>query len=498
MAPPAVKATTPQKPSEFPSFSNGDVVITIPPSDVYNLHSDVLKRCSPNHLGALLAPKYAAQLTKAAVSSGCSTRYKLALEYSDENANGVFRRKVCIHVSLRMLIFFDVCRLIVFCICCTLDMLMIGDVKKIKEVDRFGRTAAETNPHALLGNIYNASLPTHIPECWKNLFGAFYNIEPDMSGACFVTVLEKSVRLMDTADSIGAAAAVRAYVDNSLMRQGQMLYRAVLANPISWGNLAIRIQSPSIFNDAVIHVVGRWNSLKKKEKRSMNPQFRAICEQKAAELYKIKGAIEMRITGHIPRVCWRQEGRDVTSRVSYANDVYMWMAISIHSRWFFQVTGVERRGRDGLDGGAALYRAVYEAGVSYLNVQDYVNFHNICPMSKKARTILYDKIRQIKYEVREYAKCLVVNKSQLDLKGGVEVDHLLCTEMTPADLPWSRADSDQLVPSELSDDSEGEEEEIQKEGGIPLNANDLPVFGSEIHSQGIQTAMVPVLGTVSK
>ncbi|OKL61235.1 hypothetical protein UA08_03852 [Talaromyces atroroseus] len=444
-----------REPSEFPFFNNGDVLIIVPPSDVYKLHSDVLKRCSPKHMGALLASKYAAQLTKAAVSSGCFTRFKLALEYSEDHPNGALQRK---------------------------------------EVDKFGRTATETNPRALFGNIYNESLPAYAPECWKNLLGAFYNIEPDMSGACFITVLEKSVRLMDTADSIGAAAAVRAYVDNSLMRQGQMLYRAVLANPISWGNLAMRVQSPSIFNDSVIHVVGRWNALKRSEKRGMNPQFRAICEQKAAQLYKIKGAIEMRITGHIPKVCWRQEGRDSTSRVSYANDVYMWMAISIHSRWFFQVTGIERRGRDGPDGGAALYRAVHEAGTSYLNVQDYVNFHNICPMSKKARTILYDKIRQVKYEVRDYVKGLVVNKSQLDLKDDVHVEHLLCTEMTPADLPWNRTDSDQLMPSGLSDDAEGEGES-QREGGIPPNDT---VFGSEIRPEGVQTTVVPVLGAVSQ
>lgn len=308
-----------------------------------------------------------------------------------------------------------------------------------------------------------------------------------MSGTCLGTVLEKSVHLMDTADSIGAAAAVRAYVDNSLMRQGQMLYRAVLANPICWGNLALRVESPSIFNDAVIHLVGKWNSLKKTEKQSMHPHIRAICEQKAAELYKIKGAIEMRISGHIPQVCTRRASQDPISRVSYSTDIYMWMAVSIHRHWCFQVTGIERRGRDGLDGGAAFYRAIHEGGASYLNPQDYINFHNVCPMSQKARTMVYDKIRQIKYEIRQYVQYLMLNRSQLDINDDIDLDHLLCTEMSPSDHPWNITDVSRLKASEMSDVSEGGEGQPQ-EGGLPSDTTKIPVFGSAIHRPEYHTA----------
>lgn len=83
-------------PSNFLSFPNGDVIISIPPNDVYRLHSDVLRRSSPTHLGVLLAPEHGAQLAKAAVSGGCFTRYKLELIPSKEHPNGIFHRKVCI------------------------------------------------------------------------------------------------------------------------------------------------------------------------------------------------------------------------------------------------------------------------------------------------------------------------------------------------------------------------------------------------------------------
>ncbi|GAM36575.1 hypothetical protein TCE0_018r05765 [Talaromyces pinophilus] len=426
-------------PSEFPNFHNGDVMVVINATEIYQLHSDVLRRCSPHHLGLLVAPANAANLIKAAVNSGRFTRYKLVLRASEGYQNGVFRRE---------------------------------------EVDRYGRTTGDTNCHSILANVYSAELPAYASESWKNLFRAFYNLEPDISGSSLQSVLEKAMHLMDAADSVGAAAAVRAHIDNSLMRHGQLLYRAILALPILWGNLAIRVESPSIFKDAVIHVVGKWNSLSNAEKRNMHPHFRAICEQKVAELHKIKGAVEMRIAGHFPKVIWRKAGSTTTTRANYANDIYMWMAVNIHRHWFLQVTGIERRGRDGLDGGAELYHAIQEGGATYLVAQDYVNFHNICPMSKKARTIVYDKVRQMKFEVRKFVKCLTVNRSQLDLKDDLKVDHLLCTEVMDHDLPWNITNVARLEPSVLEDGPDGME---VVEGGLLPDSPDIQVFESEIH-----------------
>ncbi|KAH8701757.1 hypothetical protein BGW36DRAFT_371505 [Talaromyces proteolyticus] len=273
---------------------------------------------------------------------------------------------------------------------------------------------------------------------------------------------------MDTAESMDAAVSVRPYIDNALMRHGQVLYRSILSNPLQWGDFATRLHSPTVLNDAVIHLVGKWNSLTKQEKRGMDNRLRAICERKAEQLYKIKGASEIRIAGHIPKACWRDASRDTISRVSYSNDVYMWMAIAIHHQWFHQVVGIERRGRDSPDGGAMLYKAIWEGNTSYLNAQDYANFHNLCPMSNKARTILYDKIRQMKSEVRKYVKNLVSNKTQLDLDAldaGEPIDHLLCTEMTLEDHPWNDSDSEAFVPPAFSDDED--DDEVEMEGGIP-------------------------------
>lgn len=334
----------------------------------------------------------------------------------------------------------------------------------------------------MLEDVYSNGLTQGATEAWKNLFRTFYNLEPEISGSSLQAVLEKVLSLIDVADSVEAASSVRAYVDNALMRQGQFLYRAVLARPVLWGNLALRLESPAVFKDAVIHIVGRWNSLPRQDKEDMHPHLRVVCEQKATELYKIKGAVEMRILGHYPQVLWRKANEvAATSRASYANDIYMWIAVDIFRQWAMQVIGIERRGRDGRDGGAQLYRAIYEGGSTYLNAQDYAVFHNICPMSQKARTILYDKVRQMKFEVRRYAKCLMSNQSQLDLRDGLKVDHLLCTQLQESELPWNIKDPQRLIPSELEEKDDDEDME-KSEGGLPPADLVENVYVTTIHS----------------
>ncbi|EED17550.1 hypothetical protein TSTA_113710 [Talaromyces stipitatus ATCC 10500] len=201
-----------EAPSELPSFHNGDVVIVIHADEVYQLHSDVLRRCSPNNLRQLVAPEHVAQLVKAAVNGGCFTRYRLVLESSEKHPNG--------------------------------------------EIDKYGRIVADRN-QSMLANAYSTESPAYVFESWRNLFCTFDTLDPDISGSSLQTVLEKVSRLMDTADSVGAAATVCAYINNSPMRQDQLLYGALLPRPIPWGNQTIRTESQSILKDAVIHVVGR-------------------------------------------------------------------------------------------------------------------------------------------------------------------------------------------------------------------------------------------------
>lgn len=288
---------------------------------------------------------------------------------------------------------------------------------------------------------------------WKNLLGAFYGRLPEINENNLQTVLQSCIGLIDITESIRASSAIRQSVDIALLRQGQILFRSIAASPIEWGNLAIRIHSPPIFRDAVIHLVGKWNQFTEEDRRRLTGNLRELCEKKHKELQTRKKAIEIGILGHYPQSLYRRAGKDNISRTAYSNDIYWWMAISIYRQWFCQAVS-EGRNRVAPDGGAAFYRSIGKAGSAYLDTQDYANFHNLFQMSTKGRTILYDKLRLLKFEVRKYVSSLLVNRSQLDIEAEGELQHLTCCEVTWADMPWEASlTADTAAADHASEDS---------------------------------------------
>ncbi|KAL1970973.1 hypothetical protein VTN77DRAFT_2807 [Rasamsonia byssochlamydoides] len=239
------------------------------------------------------------------------------------------------------------------------------------------------------------------------------------------------------------------------------------------GNLSVRIHSPSIFRDAVIHLVGKWNQITEDDRKRLIGNLRQLCEQKHEELQTRKKAIEIRILGHYPQSLQRHAGRDNISRTAYSNDIYWWMAIAIYRQWFSQAVS-EGRNRVAPDGGAAFYRAIGQGGSAYLDAQDYANFHNLFQMSTKGRTILYDKIRMLKFEVKKYVRSLLVNKSQLDVEAEGELQHLTCCEVIRADMPWEASPAaDHAAADDAADDSVQSEADAESESDNSTSAHSI-------------------------
>lgn len=331
-------------------------------------------------------------------------------------------------------------------------------------MDSFGRAVRDENEEkGFIASLYRLQIPETACKHWQNLLGAFYGRLPDMNANNLQTVLQSSIGLIDIAESIRASSAIRQSVDIALLRQGQILFRSIAASPIEWGNLAIRIHSPSIFRGAVIHLVGKWNQFTEEDRKRLTGNLREVCEKKHRELQARKKAIEIRILGHYPRSLYRRAGKDNVSRVAYSNDIYWWMAISIYRQWFCQAVSEGRNCVDP-DGGAAFYRAIEKAGSAYLDAQDYANFHNLFQMSTKGRTILYDKLRLLKFEVKKYVSSLLVNRSQLDIEAEGELQHLTCCEVTRADMPWENSPmADPVAADHASEDSSDADEESESD-----------------------------------
>ncbi|GAD91662.1 conserved hypothetical protein [Paecilomyces variotii No. 5] len=316
-----------------------------------------------------------------------------------------------------------------------------------KELDKFGRAQKSRMSFGYLGSSQSDMAAT--AKHWNNLLGAFYNRTVDISNMDMANVLRNCVGLLETAESIEASEIIRQSIDIALLRQGQTLWRSIASQPIPWANLGDRIHSPTIFRDAVIHIVGKWNSLADEQRSVLYPNVRNLCEKKYHELQLKMQAIEMRVVGHYPAFLQRKPSENIY-RATYANDVYMWMAVCFYRQWYCQQS-MDGRTRAAKDGGAAFFRAVGAGGRAYLNTQDQARFHLYFPMSSKARSILEKNLDVLKADIRPLVSDLLIDNSQLDTAEYGQLPHLTCCDVKQSEMTWT-------TPQASENPSDNEEE----------------------------------------
>lgn len=298
-------------------------------------------------------------------------------------------------------------------------------------MDSSGRTPGNMS----LFDVENGRVVKEIYKHYDNLFRAFYNEKPDLDDTNIATVLNDCVGLIDVAENIGSISIISESVDIALLRQGQVLFRSIAANAIAWSDLSFRVRSPSIFKEALIHLVGQWNRLSQTDRDTINPEVFKICQRKHDELNIMKQAIEIRILGHYPGVVQRQALSN-PGRMSYSNDIYMWMVLSLFRHWFSQSI-CEQRNFLCKDGGATLYRQIGEGGYAYLDRKILEGFHTYFPMSGKGMSVLENHLSVYKQELKPFVSELLTHRSQLDIIKE-PVPYLTCCVIEKSDYPWNK------------------------------------------------------------
>ncbi|KAI9788749.1 MAG: hypothetical protein M1816_006606 [Peltula sp. TS41687] len=370
--------------SEFPTFKDGDVYIAITAGQTYQLHAVVL-RCSSKTLARLLTESRAADPSPKNKADGNAVRYWLELDQT-----GMF---------------------------------------KLKEINNRTRNGGAIR----LPDVDNGRESKELHGQYDRLFRAFYHIRPNFDDRSISAVLYDSMGLIELADAVGSIEAISETVDIALMRQGDILFKSIAANPATWSDLALRISSPTIFKEAIVHLVGQWQSMASREKPKLPAVVLELCQKKFAELQVKKKAVEIGILSHYPAALMRAPDSR-PSRASYGADIYLWMSLNLVRHWFGQALS-EGRGRTAKDGGAGLYRQIGAGGYSYLDRDTMERFHRHFPMTQRAIVRLEEVLSEVKQEIKAFVKDLLVNNTRLDIKKE-DTPYLTCCEVKKEDLPW--------------------------------------------------------------
>lgn len=416
--------TMPDK-SSFPVFGDGDVQITITSSRIYQLHSAVLRKNS-TVFNDLLKEELAASLSLKARSEGRVLRYWLELVQVSDSDHGVF----LLRVSL----------------CCTLLASSPRPLLTRTGIQDRTRKSRSTGLMPLL-EVENGKPTNDIHRYYDHLFHVFYHLEPCFDDTSIAALLSDCIGVVDTAAVLGSTKTVSQTVDIRLLRQGTTLFRSIVGNPVIWSELALKISSPTIFKEAIIHLVGQWQSISAKDRQRLRTPVATLCSKKHAELDAKKEALEIRLAGLYPAPLARYAASR-PSRMSYGSDIYGWMTMSLFRHWFAQAI-CEGRGRSAKDGGANLYRQLGKGGYTYLDRNVMEEFHEHFPMTQKGKDRLENRLSEYKEAIKLLVRDLLVNNSELDVMKE-KTAYLTCCEVTKADFPWEQANLKTRIANGLS------------------------------------------------
>ncbi|KAI9667138.1 MAG: hypothetical protein M1831_001315 [Alyxoria varia] len=416
----------------FPKFVSGDTVLVLSPKKEYQLHSNILRTHS-SLFARMLIPENAAYLSTKARREGAIVTFRMELEMPLSGQEGVG------HMKMRSL-------------------------------DDHGEPMFESP--SLINPFIAGTIEPELHGHWDNLLRALYSEKPIFDEKNLNTVMKSIVGLIDVAEYCDSIKSISLIVDNTLVKQGQTLFRSMSERPIAWIDLMYRLKSELLFRETLIHLVGQWPQLSapqgeidtnEKELRdklpytwTLIPPIRIAATKLHEEEDERKRAIESRIMGHYPRtlmdpieggpapaqqhnlgpglVAKRNRGLVPTKRVYHSQNILHWLALNLFRHWFGQHLATDHA-RTSPDGGYKFYHHLAEGGESYLDHCAREEYLQHFPISKKSRTQFDAALNEIKEDLKPYVAELVKNNSMLDVRT-TEVSYLTCAKPGKQHIPW--------------------------------------------------------------
>ncbi|RAK90029.1 hypothetical protein BO79DRAFT_263719 [Aspergillus costaricaensis CBS 115574] len=370
---------------DFPQYTDGDVKLTIHP-DGYRLHSNRL--CEHSRvLRCLLGPPNEVSPLPHIQGMDNLGVYNLYLIGEAAHKFGVFQLQVSRRPMIRV------------------PRQFTSETRGFQAVD------------------YIPVWPMKTRRCWENIFRMFYLLPPVLhDDGPEKNFLDNSWRVVELASEIEAEDYIFPILGAALEGYEQELYYSISNDPIGWVNLAVRIQSATIFKESIIHIVGRWNYVTVEGHALLPGQIRELCERKHRDLQYDKWMIEMNILNH-------------PVADPHDRDIYMWMAKAFYQQWLGNSIAEKKTYRS-LDGGAAFYRAINAGGNAYLPITDPQTNLILLPIRQDEVTLVENRLNVLKNAVKHLVDNLLRNRSRFNPLVWGDLHYLTCCEVNQHDIPW--------------------------------------------------------------
>ncbi|KAI9372566.1 hypothetical protein BJX61DRAFT_542586 [Aspergillus egyptiacus] len=290
------------------------------------------------------------------------------------------------------------------------------------------------NSHCAMEEMNPDSFPVWPPKTrrvWSNIFKICYNQDPNLDDGGYASILENCIALAEVGEEMEASIFVLQAIRTTLLGFDQQLYRLISEDPVSWVKLAVRIQSAPIFQESMVHLVGKWGLLEDQDRDSLPKSIKDLCNKKLEDLELTKKAVELKIV-NLPRPRsdkHRQRGRNV---------IFAWMALNFYQQWLCE-SFVEGRNYRAPDGGASFYRAIAAGGDAYFDklYHEISEFPSVegQPESMKGLQEFENDLNELKKGIKEFVSDLLVNRAKYDPDSLGELPYLTCCKVEENEMP---------------------------------------------------------------
>ncbi|PQE31970.1 seryl-tRNA synthetase protein [Rutstroemia sp. NJR-2017a WRK4] len=166
---------------------------------------------------------------------------------------------------------------------------------------------------------------------YDNLFRIFYNHPPHLDSIDIAVAYIQCKSLLTLADLYDALAVVGPRIDHHLLQFHSRLWKQIAKYPSSYLKLGYLSQSKTIFQEALIHVVGAWPAGERHIRNQLPDSVVETIEDKVEDLRDLVRGIE----GQLFRLTLlNARGERVTPSNSYAD----WLVVSLFRQWLAENT----------------------------------------------------------------------------------------------------------------------------------------------------------------
>ena len=281
----------------------------------------------------------------------------------------------------------------------------------------------------------------HAVNAHDNLFRFFHNMEPEMDGFDISRALGQIEYIFTIAKPYNCLPLIhqnRHYLSNHLLQFGRELYKAILEDPPRWIRLSLHLECPSIFKEAIIHLVGQyphypWTTVPSFE---LPHSVLEVIHRKVNGLRILKASID----GELFKSLIAIDGKDLIFSTLEESHFDTWFIVQLWRDWFCHSLSTHA---DSKHESGSTYRLMARGSNAYLdNMEVYSSLADYKGKSFGSWDLrqVDEDLKIMKVFAQKTVKDLVVNHSMLDIEEA-GIQHLTCIKVENDELPWIKKES---------------------------------------------------------